>query len=86
MTPLPKPCTVHGLDAATGADRSGFRPRRVRRPRRLFRKPDLPPAPGWMRCAVIGFAAGSALALLYVAGMFDPLLRLLAWYGIDLGG
>jgi hypothetical protein len=39
-----------------------------------------------MRCAVIGFAAGSALALLYVAGMFDPLLRLLAWYGIDLGG
>lgn len=78
MTPLPKPGVVHGYDAAAGAQR----PHRVRRSRRVFRRPDLPPAPGWMRCAMIGFAAGSAVALLYVAGLFDPLLRLLSWYGL----
>ncbi len=79
MTPFPKPAAVQGLDPTRpGAPR--FRARRVRR--RLFRKPDLPPAPAWMRCAVIGFGAGSAVALLYVAGMFDPLLRLLTWYGL----
>lgn len=78
MTPLPKPGFVQGFHAAAGVPR----PHRVRRPRRVFRRPDLPPAPGWMRCAMIGFAAGSAVALLYVAGLFDPLLRLLSWYGL----
>lgn len=73
MTPLPKPCSVHGPDAPVGI-------RARRRPRRSFRKPDHSPAPAWMRYAVIGFAAGSAVALLYVAGMFDPLMRLAAWY------
>lgn len=79
MTPLPKPCAVHGIGVPAG--------RRARRPRRrVFRKPDLPPAPAWMRCAVIGFATGAVAALLYTAGMFDPLRRLLAWYGLTWGG
>lgn len=79
MTPLPRSCAAHGFVVPTGA-------RARRRPRRSFRKPGQPPAPAWMRYAVIGFAAGSAAALLFVAGAFNPLLRLLNWYGVTWEG